>query len=57
VDSAVEKLLRLKRELEETKALLLLPRVQGNVRKVLENLQADLEKQIGLFERRQHPRS
>ena len=41
----MEKLLRLKRELEETKALLLLPRVQGNVRKVLENLQADLEKQ------------
>lgn len=44
--AVLDKLRRLQTELEETKALLMLPRVQGNVRQVLQNLQADLEKQI-----------
>jgi hypothetical protein len=43
-------------ELEETKALLLLPRVQGTIRQVLENLRADLEKQIAQMERGQEAR-
>lgn len=51
-----DKLRRLQLELEETKALLLLSRVQGNVRYVLENLKADLEKQISTLDRREHPR-
>ena len=53
----LDKLRRLQQELQETKALLRLPRVQGNVRIVLENLQADLEKQIAHLKRRRHPRS
>jgi hypothetical protein len=52
-----DKLRRLQQELQETKALLQLPRVEGNVRVVLENLKVDLEKQIARLERRQRPRS
>ena len=43
---AVDRFRRLRTELEQTKALLALPRIQGNVRLVLENLKADLEKEI-----------
>jgi hypothetical protein len=42
----VDRFRRLHTELEQTKALLALPRIQGNVRLVLENLKADLEKEI-----------
>jgi hypothetical protein len=43
-------------ELEQTSDLLLLPRVQGNARDVLQKLKLDLEKQIASLDRRQHPR-
>jgi hypothetical protein len=39
-------LLALQIELEETKALLLLHRVQGNIRRALERLKGDLETEI-----------
>jgi hypothetical protein len=52
----VDKLRRLQGELEETKALLRLPSVKGIVREVLENLKADLEKQITVLDRRQNAR-
>jgi hypothetical protein len=52
----LDKLRRLQNELEETKILLRLPSVKGNVREVLENLKADLEKQIAALDRRQNPR-
>lgn len=42
----MDKVRRLHTELEQTKALLALPRIQGTVRLVLENLKADLEKEI-----------
>jgi hypothetical protein len=54
--NAVEKLQRLQMELEQTNALLLLPRVEGNVREVLQKLKLDLEKQLASLDRRERPR-
>jgi len=48
---AVEKLQRLRRELEETENLLKSPRVNGGTRYVLERLRTDLEQQIASLER------
>jgi hypothetical protein len=53
----LDKLRRLPAELKETEALLRLPSVKGNVREVLENLKADLEKQITALDRRQQSRT